>query len=175
MVNYPEWLANVVPVPKKDGKVKICVDFRDLNKVSPKDDFPLLHIDILVNNTTGHALLSFMDGFLGYDQIKMAPEDMEKTSFITLWGTYCYKVMPFGLKNAGASYKCIATTLLHDLIHKEVEVFVDDMIVKSKDREGHMPALRKFLEIIWFYKLRLNPKKCTFSVTSGKLLGLMVS
>ena len=83
VVNYPEWLANVVPVPKKDGKVRMCVDFRDLNKASPKDDFSLPHIDILVDNTTGHALLSFIDGFLGYNQIKMAPKDMEMTSFIT--------------------------------------------------------------------------------------------
>ena len=163
----------MVPVPKKDGKVKICVDFRDLNKVSPKDDFPLLHIDILVNNTTSHALLSFIDGFLGYNQIKMAPKDMEKTS--TPWGTYYYKVVPFGLKNAGATYQHAATTLLHDLIHKEVEVYVDDMIVKSNDPEGHIPALRKFFEGIQFYKLRLNRKKCTFGVTSRKLLGFMVS
>ena len=105
----------------------------------------------------------------------MALEDMEKTSFITPWGTYCYKVMSFGLKNAGATYQHVTTTLLHDLIHKEVEVYVDDMIVKSKDREGHILALRKFFERIQFYKLRLNPKKCTFGVTSGKLLGFMVS
>ena len=95
VINYPEWLANVVPEPKKDGKVRMCVDFRDLNKASPKDDFHLPHIDILVDNTVGHALLSFMDGFSGYNRIKMVPEDMEKTSFITPWGTYCYKVMPF--------------------------------------------------------------------------------
>ena len=143
----------MVPVLKKDGKVRMCVDFRDLNKASPKDDFPLPHIDVLVDNTTGHALLLFMDGFLGYNQIKMALEDMEKTSFITPWGTYCYKVMPFGLKNAGATYQRAATTLLHDLIHKEVEVYVDDMIVKSKDREWHILALRKFFERIQFYRL----------------------
>ena len=124
------------------------VDFQDLNKASSKDDFPLLHIDILVDNTAGHALLSFMDGFSGYNQIKMALEDMKKSSFITPRGTYCYKVMPFGLKNASATYQCAATTLLHDLIQKEVEVYVDDMIVKSKDREGHIPALRKFFERI---------------------------
>ena len=96
VVNYLEWLANVVPVPKNDGKVRMCVDFRDLNNASPKDDFLLPHIDILVDNTAGHVLLSIMDGFLGYNQIKMAPKDMEKTSFTTPWGTYCYKVMPFG-------------------------------------------------------------------------------
>jgi ribonuclease HI len=175
VVNYPEWLANVVPVPKKDGKVRMCVDFRDLNKASPKDDFPLPHIDVLVDNTARHAMLSFMDGFSGYNQIKMAPEDMEKTSFITPWGTYCYKVMPFGLKNAGATYQRAATTLLHDMIHKEVEVYVDDMIVKSKERQGHTTSLRKFFERIRHYKLRLNPKKCMFGVTSGKLLGFIVS
>ena len=173
VVNYPKWLANVVPVLKKDGKVRMCVDFRDLNKASPKDYFPLPHIDILVDNIARHALLSFMDGFSRYNKIKMAPEDMEKTSFITKWGTYCYKVMPFGRKNVGATRA--ATTLLHDLIHKEVEVYVDDMIVKSKDREGHIPVLHKFFKRIQFYKLWLNPKKCTFGVTSRKLLGFMVS
>ena len=126
----------------------MCVYFRYLNKASLKDDFPLPHIDFLVDNIASHALLSFMDGFSGYNQIKMAPKDMEKTSFITSWGTYCYKVMPFSLKNASATYQRVATTLLHDLIHKEVEVYVDDMIVKSKDREGHMPTLQKFFERI---------------------------
>ena len=100
IVEYPKWLANVVPIPKKDGKVRVCVDFRDLNKASPNDDFPLPHIDLLVDNTVGHSMLSFMDGFSGYNQILMAPEDREKTAFITEWGTYCYKVMSFGLKNA---------------------------------------------------------------------------
>ena len=82
VINYLKWLANVVPVPKKDGKVKICVDFRDLNKTSPTDDFPLPHIDILVDNIVGHVLLLIMDGFSRYNQIKMDLEDMEKTSFI---------------------------------------------------------------------------------------------
>ncbi|XP_077248956.1 uncharacterized protein LOC143888427 [Tasmannia lanceolata] len=175
VVEYPEWLANIVPVPKKDGKVRMCVDFTDLNKASPKDDFPLPHIDILVDNTAGHALLSFMDGFSGYNQIKMAPEDMIKTAFITEWGTYCYKVMPFGLKNAGATYQRAATTLLHDMMHKEVEVYVDDMIVKAKTREEHVVSLRKFFQRIQKYQLRLNPNKCVFGVTSGKLLGFLVS
>ena len=83
VVEYPELLANVVPVPKKDGKVRVCVDFCDMNKANPKDDFPLPHIDMLVDSTAGHSMLSFMDGFSTYNQIMMAPEDMEKTSFIT--------------------------------------------------------------------------------------------
>ena len=172
---YSDWVANIVPVPKKDGRIRVCVDFRDLNKASPKDDFPLPHIDILVDNTADHALLSFMDGYAGYNQIKMAEEDMHKTAFITQWGTYCYTVMPFGLINAGATYQRTATTLLHDMMHKEVEVYVDDMIVKSKERTGHIDNLRKFFLRLRKYNMRLNPQKCAFGVTSGKLLGYVVS
>ena len=162
-------------VPKKDGKVRMCVDFRDLNKAYPKDDFPLPHIDVLVDNTVGNALMSFMDGFLGYNQIKMAPKDMTKTTFATKWGIYCYMVMLFGLKNARATYQRMATALLHNMMHNEVEVYVDDMKVKSKDTGGYTTNLRKFFERIKEYRLRLNPQKCTFGVTAGKLLGFLVS
>nr|CAN74716.1 hypothetical protein VITISV_033046 [Vitis vinifera] len=174
-LSIPEWLANVVLVPKKDGKVRVCVDCRDLNKASPKDDFPLPHIDLLVDSTAGHSMLSFIDGFSGYNQILMALEDMEKIIFITEWGTYCYKVMSFGLKNAGATYQRVATTLFHDMMHRDVEVYVDDMIVKSQGRADHLKALERFFERIRKFRLRLNPKKCTFGVTSEKLLGHMVS
>ena len=172
---YPEWIANVVPVPKKDGKVRMCVDYRDLNRASPKDGFPLPHIDILVDNTANHALLSFMDGYAGYNQIPMAEEDMEKTTFITQWGTYCYTVMPFGLKNAGATYQRTATAIMSDMIHREIEVYVDDMIVKSKERHEHTSVLRKFFNRLRQYNMRLNPQKCAFGVTSGKLLGYVIS
>lgn len=146
VVTYPEWLANIVPVPKKDGKVRMCIDFRDLNKASPKDDFPLLHLDILVDNTAGHEMFSFMDGFSGYNQIKIAPEDQDKTAFITPWGVYCYQVMPFGLKNAGATYQKAMVTVFHDMMHKEMEVYVDDMIVKSRAQEDHLVNLRKVFD-----------------------------
>ena len=169
MVEYPEWVANVIPIPKKDGKVRVCVDFHGLNKVSSKDDFPLLYIDMLVNSTAGHSMLSFMDGFSRYNQIMMAPEDMEKTSFITEWGTYYYRVMPFELKNAGATYQRAATTLFHDMMHRDVEVYVDDMIVKSRDRANHLAALQRFFKWIRRFRLRLNPKKCTFGVTFGEI------
>ena len=102
MVEYSEWLANVIL--KKNGKVRVCVDFRDINKVNPKDDFPLSHIDMLVDNTTSHSMLSFIEEFSEYNQILMALVDMKKTSFITEWGTYCYKLMSFVLKNARATY-----------------------------------------------------------------------
>lgn len=89
----------------------MCVDYRDLNEASPKDDFPLPHIDMLVDSTTKYNVFSFMDGFSGYNQIKMAPKDIEKNSFITHWETFCYRVMPFGLKNAGETYQMAMTTL----------------------------------------------------------------
>ncbi|KAG8485283.1 hypothetical protein CXB51_021421 [Gossypium anomalum] len=172
---YLEWVANIVPVPKKDGKVRMCVDYHNLNRASPKDNFPLPHIDTLVDNTAKHSWFSFMDGFSGYNQIKMAPEDMEKTTFITMWGTFCYKVMPFGLKNAGATYQRAMVTLFHDMMHKEIEVYVDDMIAKSRGEEEHIVNLKKLFDRLKKFQLKLNPAKCTFEATSGKLLVFIVS
>ena len=114
-------------------------------------------------------------GFLRYNQILMAPEDMEKTSFITEWGTYCNQVMPFRLKNEGGTYQRAATTLFHDMMHRDIEVYVDDMIIKSRGRADHLVALERFFERIRQFRLRLNPTKCTFEVTFRKLLGHIIS
>ncbi|PKI45540.1 hypothetical protein CRG98_034058, partial [Punica granatum] len=160
--NYFEWVANIVPVEKKDGRVRVCIDYRDFNKASPKDNFPLPHIDILVDNTARHNQFSFMDGFSGYNQIRKAEEDKIKTTFITTWGIFCYKVMPFGLKKAEATYQWIMVTLFHDMMHKEIE------------GEDHLVNLRRLFERLKKYKLRLNPTKCTFDAKSGKLLGFVV-
>ena len=105
VVEYLEWLSNIVPVAKKDGRVRTCVDFRDLNRATPKDDFPLPYIDALVDSAARAAMYSFMDGFSGYKKILMNVIDKFKTSFITEGGVYCYKVMPFGLTNAWATYQ----------------------------------------------------------------------
>ncbi|XP_040940645.1 uncharacterized protein [Gossypium hirsutum] len=153
----------------------MCLDYRDLNKASPKDNFPLPHIDTLVDNTAGYSLFSFMDGFSGYNQIKMHSEDMEKTMFITLWETFCYKVIPFGLKNAGATYQKAMVTLFHDMMHKEIEVYVDDMIAKSRTKNEHLQVLRRLFLKLKKFQLKLNPTKCTFRARSGKLLGFVVS
>ena len=104
-VYYPDWLANVVMVKKANEKWRICVNFTDLNKACPKDSYPLFHIDQLVDSTASHRLFSFMEAFSGYNQIRMDEADQEKTSFITSQGLFCYKVMPFRLKNAGATYQ----------------------------------------------------------------------
>ena len=115
----------------------MCVDFRDLNKAFPKDNFPLPHIDVLVDSVANSRLFSAVYGYSGYNQIFMANDDKLKTTFITEFGTFCYRVMPFGLKNAGATYQRMTVTIFHDMIHREVEVYVDDMLVKSETREEH--------------------------------------
>ena len=103
-VHYSEWLANVVMIKKANGKWRMCIDFTDLNQACPKDSFPLPRIDQLVDSIDGHKLFTFMDAFSGYNQILMAKENQEKTAFVTSQGLYGYRVMPFGLKNAGATY-----------------------------------------------------------------------
>ncbi|KAK4389854.1 Transposon Tf2-12 polyprotein [Sesamum angolense] len=104
-VKYPMWIFSIVPVRNKNRQIRVCVDFRDLNNACLKDDFPLPIAELMIDATTGHEALSFMDGSSGYNQIRMAPEDEELTAFRAPKGIYCYKVMPFGLKSADATYQ----------------------------------------------------------------------
>ena len=147
-VYYPDWLANVVMVKKANGKWRMCVDFTDLNKACPKDSYPLPRIDQLVDSTTGHRLLSFMDAFSGYNQIRMDEADQEKTSFVTSQGLFCYKVMPFGLKNAGATYQNLVNHMFRPQIGRNVEVYVDNMLVKSQDEEIHLDDLQETFDTL---------------------------
>ena len=133
-------------VIKKNRQVRIYIDFCDLNRACPKDDFSLPHIDLLIDNTTGYEMLSFMDKFLEYNQIRLAEEDQDKTSFTTLWGTYCYVVMPFGLKNAGATYQRVMMVIFHDMIHIDMKIYVDGILVKSRTRTEHPQALARILQ-----------------------------
>jgi hypothetical protein len=173
-VQYPEWLSNMVVVKKKNGKWRVCIDFTDLNKACPKDPFPLPRIDQLVDSASGHARLSFLDAFQGYHQIPMSAADQEKTSFITPKGAYCYKVMPFGLKNVGATYQRMVTKMFGHLIGKTVEVYIDVMLIKSLREEDHVANLLQLFDILWRSRLHLNASKCTFGVSSGKFLGHVV-
>ena len=174
-VHYPVWSANVVMVKKANGKWRICIDYTDLNKACPKDSFPLPKIDQLVDATSGHKLLSFMDAFSGYNQIRMAPEDEERTTFITERGLYCYKVMPFGLKNAGATYQRLVNKIFQDQIGRNMEVYVDDMLVKSIEAEEHIKDLQEAFGTLKKHRMKLNLTKCAFGVASGKFLGFMVT
>lgn len=130
-VKYPDWLANVVVVKKKNGKWHVCIDFTNLNKVCPKDSFPLPHIDMLLYATAGHGLLSFMDAFFEYNQILMHLNDQEKTAFIIERGIFYYKVMLFGLENAGATYQRLVNKMFADMLDSTMEVYINDMLVKS--------------------------------------------
>uniref|UniRef100_A0A2N9JBU4 Reverse transcriptase domain-containing protein n=1 Tax=Fagus sylvatica TaxID=28930 RepID=A0A2N9JBU4_FAGSY len=142
-LHYPTWLSNTVVVKKKNGKWRVCVDFTNLNQACPKDPFPLPKIDQLVDATAGHERMSFLDAFQGYHQIALSPEDREKTAFITPLGIYCYKVMPFGLKNAGTTYQRMVTRMFKDQIGKTMEIYIDDMVVKSKLSQNHLEDLTK--------------------------------
>ena len=128
-----------------------------------------------MDSTTGHKLLTFMDAFSGYNQIKMAEEDQEKTTFITSQGLYCYKVMPFGLKNAGATYQRLVNKMFKKQIGRNMEVYVDDMLVKSKEELTHLNDLRETFAMLKQYQMKLNPGKCVFGVVSRKVLGFTVS
>ena len=174
-VEYLEWLANVVLVKKASGKWRLCIDFTDINKACPKDSFPLPRIDLIVDATTGHELLSFMDAFFGYNQISMDPGDQEKTSFVTAQRTYCYRVMSFGLKNAGATYQRLVNRMFQKQIGTTMEVYIDDMLVKSTTVELHIAHLSEAFQILRNYNMKLNPAKCAFGVSAGKFLGFIVN
>ena len=174
-VEYPEWLANVVLVKKANGKWRLYIDFTNVNRACPKDNFPLPQIDLMVDATAGHELLSFMDAFSGYSQISMDLDDQEKTSFVTGQGTYCYRVMPFGLKNAGATYKRLVNRMFQKQIGTSMEVYIDDMLVKSTMNELHIDHLAEAFQILKKYNMKLNPAKCTFGVSTEKFLGFIVN
>ncbi|KAI3448580.1 hypothetical protein Pfo_005245 [Paulownia fortunei] len=169
-IQFPKWLSNVVLVPKIEGKWRMCIDFRDLNKACPKDHYPLPRIDQLVDSTSGCELLSMMDASQGYHQIMLAPEDHKKVSFITSTGTYCYVVMPFGLKNAGATYQRLVDRMFKEQLGRNMEVYVDDMLVKSTKAEAHIADLAEAFRVLRRYGMKLNPSKCAFGVRSGKFL-----
>ncbi|KAJ9557119.1 hypothetical protein OSB04_011733 [Centaurea solstitialis] len=174
-VKYPDWLANMVVVQKKNGKWRVCIDFTDLNKACPKDPSPLPHIDAMVDATAGHELLTFMDAYSGYNQILMHTDDQEKTAFMTDKGIYCYKVMPFGLKNAGSTYQRLVNMMFKEHLGRTMEVYIDDMLVKSEQSHDHIHHLKKSIDILRQYKMKLNPTKCSFGVRAGKFLGYMVT
>ncbi|KAM2914277.1 hypothetical protein COP2_044824 [Malus domestica] len=173
-VQYPKWISNIIIVLKKYGQIHVYVNFRYLNDACSNDDFPLPIIKIMVDTTTGHEALSFMDNASGYNQIYMAPEDEELTTFRTLKGIYYYKVMPFGLKNAGATYQRAMQKIFNNMLHNNVECYVDDVVVKTKMLSDHLKDLRTVFNQLRHYNLKMNPLKCAFGVTSGMFLGFIV-
>ncbi|CAA0832670.1 Unknown protein, partial [Striga hermonthica] len=174
-IQFPEWLSNTMMVSKSEGKWRMCIDFRDLNKACPNDLYPLPRIDQLVDSTAGCELLSLMDASQGYHQIPLAREDRKRVSFVTSRGTYCYVVMPFGLKNAGATYQRLVDKIFKEQLGRNMEVHVDDMLVKSKEELDHVRDLKETFLTLRRYGMKLNPAKCSFGVRSGKFLGYLVT
>jgi hypothetical protein len=174
-VKYPEWLANTVMVKKANGKWRMCIDFTDLNKACPKDEFALPRIDSLVDAAASSELMSLLDCYSGYHQIWMKKEDEPKTSFITPSGTYCYLWMPEGLKNTGGSFSRMTARVLHSQISRNVLTYVDDIIFKSTKQENHIADLQEIFANFRQAGLKLNPEKCVFGVKKGKFLGCLVS
>ncbi|CAL8997887.1 unnamed protein product [Prunus brigantina] len=161
-----EWLANIVPVLKKVIKaVRVCVDYRNFNEATPKDEYLMPMVDMLINSVAHNKILSFMDGNTGYNQIMVAEADIHKTAFRCLGavGAYEYIVMPFGLKNAGATYQSAMNAIFHDMIWHTLEVCIHDVVIKSQEQEAHIEDLRKVFIRMHQHQLKMNPKKCAFA------------
>ena len=174
---YADWISNIVPVEKKDsGKLRVCIDFRDLNRATPKDEYPMPIADMLIYAASSHKVLSFLDGNAGYNQIFMAIEGMSKTTSICpgFVGLFEWVVMTFGLKNAGATYQRAMNLIFHDLLGVILEVYIDDIVVKSDGLNPHLSDLRLAFERMRRYGLKMNPLKCAFGVLAGKFLGFIV-
>jgi len=168
-------LGNVVLVKKANGKWRMCVDFTNLNKACPKDSYPLPSIDTLVDSASRCRMLSFLYTFSRYNQIKMHPRDECKTTFMTELSCYCYTVMPFGMKNAGATYQRLMDRVLALMIGRNVQAYVDDKVVTSQVRDQHVPDLEELFATIAKYQLKLNPEKSVFGVEAGKFLGFLLT
>jgi hypothetical protein len=174
-VFHPEWLANPVLVKKKGGKWRMCVDYTGLNKACPKVPYPLPRIDQIVDSTAGCETLSFLDAYSGYHQIKMKESDQLATSFITPFGMYCYTTMPFGLRNAGATYQRCMNRVFGEHIGRTVEAYIDDIVVKTRKASDLLSDLETTFKCLRAKGVKLNPEKCVFGVPQGMLLGFIVS
>jgi len=163
-IQYLEWLANVVLMKKANDKWRMCVDFTNLNKACPKDSYPLPSIDALVDSASGCKMLNFLDAFSGYNQIKMHPRDECKTAFMIELSCYCYTVMPFGLKNMKATYQRLMDRVLAPMLGRNVQTYVDDMVVTSQAEEQQVADLKELFTTIAKYMLKLNPEKCVFGI-----------
>jgi hypothetical protein len=152
------------------------VDFRDLNRATSKDEYLMPVVETLINAATGNKILSFMDGNASYNQIFMAPEDIQKTAFRVpgAVGLFEYVVMTFGLKNAGATYQRAMNYIYHDLISQLVEIYIDDVVAKSTSTGGHLEDLRQVFKRTRRFGLKMNPKKCLFGVSAGQFLSFLV-
>jgi hypothetical protein len=174
-VFHLEWFANPVLVRKKNSNEwKMCVNYTDLNKHYPKDPFWLPRIDHVIDSTAGYDLLCFLDCYSGYHQVAIKEEDLEKTVFITPFGVYCYTTMSFGLKNTSATYQRGIQACFKRQLNKNVEAYVDDVVVKTRNFDTLIANLEETFASLREYCWKLNPNKCVFGVPSSKLLSFII-
>jgi hypothetical protein len=174
-VDYPSWLANPVLVEKPGKSWRMCIDYTSLNKACPKDKYPLSRICQIIDSMASCELLLFLDAYSGYHQISIAIDDEEKIAFITSFGIFYYTKIVFRLKNGGATYQKCVHTVLEGQIGRNVEAYIDDIVVKSEKSGDLLDDLKETFDNLRKFKMMLDPKKCVFGVSSGKLLGYIVS
>jgi hypothetical protein len=166
-VFYLDWLVNPVLVLKKNNTWCMCIDYMSLNKACPKDPFALPCIDQVIDSIAGCDMLLVLDAYSGYHQIPLYEPDQIKTSFITPYGAYCYVTMPFGLKNARATYQQTMQRCLQGQIGQNVHAYIDNVVVKTKQSSTLLDDLRETFTNLRRYRMKLNPEKCTFGMPSG--------
>ena len=142
-LRYFKWIENLVIVRKKNGEIQLCIDFRNLNKVSLKYNYPLPKMEHILQKVVGSERISTMDGFFGYNQVKVSPEDQENTAFTTPWGTFMYAKLPFGLMNAGATFQRAMDIVFAEEKDKFVVVNIDDITLYSRSDREHLKYLKK--------------------------------
>jgi ribonuclease HI len=174
-LRYSEWVANLVPVRKKSREIRLCVDFRNLNRSSKKDNYPLPKMEHILQRVTGASRISMIDGFSGYNQISVMPKDREKIAFTTPWGTFMYAKMPFRLMNAGATFQRAMDIVFIGEKDQFVVIYLDDITVFSMTYKEHRCHLKRVFLKCRSFGLSLNPKKSLFAMKEGKLLGHIVS
>jgi hypothetical protein len=171
---YPEWLTNMVMMKKPNRNRRICVDFTNLNKVCPKDNFPFPKIDQLVDFMTSFEYLSSLHTNLGYHQISIHPTNEEITGFITDQGIFCYQAMLFDLKNTGVTSQQIMNKVFNNQIGQNIEAYIDSMLVKNMNFKKYLQDLKGVFSLLHQYQIKLNPTKYAFVINGGKFLSFLV-
>jgi hypothetical protein len=172
---HSSWCSSLVVARKKNGKIKLCIDFKNLNIACTKDNYHLPNMETSLQRVTGSGMISMLDGFSGNNQIRVKEEDRHKTTFTTPWGTFEYLRMSFGLSNVGATFQRAMDYAFRGLIGKIIEIYQDDLTVFSKDGKSHIGHLKQVFERCRQFGISLNPVKSVFGVTEGKLLGHIIS
>ncbi|GJS62277.1 reverse transcriptase domain-containing protein [Tanacetum coccineum] len=174
-VRYPTWVANPILVKKVDGSWRMCINFKDLNKACPKDLYPLPEIDWNIESLMGFQYKCFLDAYKGYHQILMTKKDEEKTAFHMEEGVFSYTKIPFGLKNAWATYERLVDSTFKEQIGVNLEAYVDDMVIKSRTEQDIIKDIEQTFSTLRRINMKLNPKKCSFGMEEGKFLGYIVT